>query len=544
MESPRAIQPSVLFLTVISFFACSLVAGCYPMLISTATINVDNDDDDKSETVEKGDSGDQKWGAGKHSNETEILKDWEKPVFTLLVTGRQFGYIEPCGCTGLFNQKGGLMRRHRVQQLLLKRGWNIVPIDAGNQIRRFGQQPVIKLHHTYDGLCNVMKYAAIGFGPEDLKIPTIDLVQTMSNIGDFGPFVSANVDLMGAGLQKQFIVVTENGKKIGITHALDDESIAPLKGNTELEFKPFAQSLNQAAKGMQMAGCDFKVLMLRTEKVDFAKQVANQFPFFDLLIHTTSAGEPEKLPTIIRTGQHSTSLIQVGRKGMYVGAVGYFENAGGKSVKYERIPLDGRFTDSKPMEKVFENYQKQLKTLYESGNLVDVKPRPHPSGSKYMGSEACFDCHQDEFEIWEDGVDGRGGPHFVATDSIVTPPNHRGHIARDKDPECISCHAVGWHPQDFYPYETGFINTKKDELLHGNGCENCHGPGSGHVALREAEAKGKKFPKDVLQADLKSVRLTLKQAENEHCGQCHDADNSPDFLKEGAFKKYWAKIKH
>ena len=542
MESSRAIHPSILLLTIASFFACSLLAGCYPMLLTSPSIVMDDEDDDEETEKEHGDSEEQE---GKHLDENDLLKEWEQPVFTLLVTGRQYGYIEPCGCTGLFNQKGGLMRRHQVQQLLKKRGWEVVAIDAGNQIRRFGQQPVIKLHHTYDGLCNVMKYAAIGFGPDDLKIPTIDLVQTMSNVSnDFDQFVSANVDLMGAGLQKQFIVAERNGKKVGITHALDDATVAKLKNNPELEFKPLDQSLKTAARAMTAAGCNLKVLMLRTESVDVAKTVAQQYPYFDVLVHTTSAGEPEKLPTKIQSGQHVTSLIQVGRKGMYVGAIGYFENGGSKSIKYERIPLDGRFTDSKPMEKIFENYQNQLKNLYVTGNLVDVKPKPHPSGNKFVGSEACIDCHDEEYEIWEDGAEGDGGPHFIATDDIVNPPNHRGHIARHHDPECISCHATGWHPQDFYPYETGFINPKKQANLVGNGCENCHGPGSAHVALREAEGKGKQWAKDILDKDLKSVRLTLKEAENGHCGQCHDADNSPDFLKDGAFKKYWAKIEH
>ncbi len=492
--------------------------------------------DDDEEKVEQKDES-------KKEDENDLLKDWKKPLFALFVTGRQSGYIEPCGCTGLYNQKGGLMRRHRVQQLLTKLGWDLILIDAGNQIRRFGQQPVIKLHHTWDGLCNVMKYAAIGFGPDDLKTPTIDLVQTMSNVTDnTGQFVCANVNPLGADLQNTFVIVEKAGKKIGITHALDDESIESLKNKDELEVKSLAESLPLAAR--MMAGCDLKVLMLQTDAVDTANQVAAKYPFFDLLVHTTSAGEPEKLPTTIQTGDHVTSLIQVGVKGMYIGVVAYYEEAGKLTMKHERVPLDGRFTDSKPMEKIFENYQNELKSLYLAGKLLDIKPKPHPSGFKFVGSEACFDCHQVEFEIWENGVDGEGGPHFIATDDIVEPPNHRGHIARHFDPECISCHATGWNPQDMYPYETGFIDLKKDAHLHGNGCENCHGPGSAHVAIEQAKDRGQQFPAGRLDELRLAMRLTLEQAKNDHCIQCHDADNSPDFLKEGAFEKYWPKIEH
>ncbi len=168
----------------------------------------------------------------------DLIKDWEKPIFALFVSGRQHGYIEPCGCTGLDRQKGGLMRRHTVQQLLKNRGWDLISIDAGNQIKRFGQQPGIKLRHTYDVLCNVMKYDVIGFGVDDLKTPTIDLLQTIANVVDSSnPFVSANVDIMGADMQKPFMVLERGGKKIGVTHVLCDEHIAKLKANADLNLK-------------------------------------------------------------------------------------------------------------------------------------------------------------------------------------------------------------------------------------------------------------------------------------------------------------------
>ena len=47
-----------------------------------------------------------------------IFVDWPKPQFTLLITGGQYGYIEPCGCAGLENQKGGLSRRHSLIERL------------------------------------------------------------------------------------------------------------------------------------------------------------------------------------------------------------------------------------------------------------------------------------------------------------------------------------------------------------------------------------------------------------------------------------------
>ena len=39
---------------------------------------------------------------------SKLFEGWAQPQAVLLLTGRQHGYIEPCGCTGLANQKGGL----------------------------------------------------------------------------------------------------------------------------------------------------------------------------------------------------------------------------------------------------------------------------------------------------------------------------------------------------------------------------------------------------------------------------------------------------
>jgi hypothetical protein len=42
----------------------------------------------------------------------------------------------------------------------------------------------------------------------------------------------------------------------------------------------------------------------------------------------------------------------------------------------------------------------------------------------------------------------------------------------------------------------------------------------------------------------KEMRVTMKQAREGLCMECHDLDNSPDFFLPGAFDEYWAKIKH
>ncbi|MCH2177746.1 MAG: hypothetical protein MK106_02990 [Mariniblastus sp.] len=478
----------------------------------------------------------------------ELLKDWPKPDFALFVSGRQHGYLEPCGCITLALQKGGMLRRHTVQKILLKRGWDLVSIDAGNQVKRFGQQPVIKLRHTYQALCQAMNYQAIGLGVDDLKLPTIDLIQVMADsTGTDNPFVCANVDIMQAGMQSPFIVVEINGKKIGITQILGDEHIAELKDNSELTLLSVKQGLDQTVTKLLSEKCDVNVLVAQTG-LDECRELAKQYPVFDVLITAGGAGDPTMLPEYIETNPvdngfkssqvKRTAMIQVGVKGMYAGIVAFYEEDGQLKPRYKRVPLDARYQDSDQIKSIFLNYQNELKQLYLNGQLTDIKPRQHPTGHQFVGSETCMDCHDEEFEIWEEGTNGEGGPHFRATLDL-TDPGERTWVKRNYDPECLSCHVTGWNPQKYYPYESGFISLAKDPHLSGNGCENCHGPGSAHV---EAENDG--ADEAVLERLRLQMRLTLDEARESACMECHDHDNSPPFFKEGAFERYWKKIEH
>lgn len=101
--------------------------------------------------------------------------DWPKPQAVLFLTGQQHGYIEPCGCTGLENQKGGLNRRDTLMTQLRDRGWELVPMDVGNFERRTGQQAEIKFQTTVEAL-NQMRYHEATLGVDDLKLSSTHLM--------------------------------------------------------------------------------------------------------------------------------------------------------------------------------------------------------------------------------------------------------------------------------------------------------------------------------------------------------------------------------
>jgi len=470
---------------------------------------------------------------------SDLVADWDEPVVTLFFSGSQQGYIEPCGCTGLENQYGGMLRRHSALRVLQERGWNLIKLDSGDQVKRFGQQPLIKMRRTFEALAGVMDYDVIGLGKGDLKIPSIDLAQTMIKMPMQNyPFVCANVEVVDPAVCQKYKVLERNGKRIGVTMILGEEYFEELSRTDGITLRPVRATLQEVIPQLKGERCDATILVVAAS-TEQCRLLAQEFPDFDLLITTDCGGEPTLEPEQVPTSRGSMPMVQVGIKGMYIGLVGfYFDNDIAK-IKYERVPLDARFEDSEQMKQVFISYQNDLKRLWLSGNFADIQPRPHPTGHFFVGSEVCADCHGREYEIWEDGNSGNGGPHKHATASL-TDPNERSWVQRHYDPECVSCHMTGWNPQGYFPYQSGYLNHLQDEHLYDNGCENCHGPGSAHV---DAE-RNNKNDSALLQKLRAQVRVTLDEARQSACMQCHDLDNSPDFLKEGAFDKYWPEIEH
>lgn len=456
--------------------------------------------------------------------------DWKNPRLYLLVTGRQDGYLEPCGCTGLANQKGGLMRRQTFRDQLAATGVPVVPVDVGNQVRRFGRQSEIKFQTTSAAL-KAMKYEAVGFGADDLRLSINELVSATTPQGDpDARFVCANMTLLDdAEFTPPFRIVKAGGRTIGITAVLGSEGQQEIQSD-EIKERPAEEALREVLPKLEAAQCDLLVLLAHVSTEE-TRELARKFPQFDLIVTAAGGGIPTYEPETIEDSK--AKIIQVGSKAMYAGVLGLFDD--GEPIRYARVELDARLVDSPEMQQLFAAYQDQLQNAGLDG--LGVKPVPHPSGHNFVGALACAECHEAEHQIWKDGhPPDTVGPHLGATEAIVHP-KERATVARHFDPECLSCHVTGWNPQKYFPYSSGYLDLKASEHLLGNGCENCHGPGSGHV---EAE----KGSGGELQSKLRAeMRLPLERAK-ERCMECHDLDNDPNFLHEGAFEKYWERIKH
>jgi hypothetical protein len=462
----------------------------------------------------------------------------------IVLTGQQLGYIEPCGCTGLENQKGGLARRHTLlRQLRDQRGWPVVALDVGSQVRRYGRQQEIKFQHTASAL-RTLGYGAVVLGASDLKLPVGELFSGTNPDDKPSIFTSANVALLGREFQPPYQVLEAGGKKIGVVGVLGDSFEAKLAGD-ELIHQPALDGLKDSCRDLKAQNCDYHVLLAHST-LEEAQKIAQEIPLFDLVVcsggGTLASGELEPIEGT------KAKLVRVSHKATHAGVVGLFDGGavgnalrgvpsggdalrGVPSIRYTAVALDASLKDSPEMLKLLADYQEQLKSEGLAG--LGLKPQPHPSGHKFVGSETCGECHTKAWAKWSTT------PHAHATDSLVRPPNTRADIPRQYDPECLSCHVTGWDPQKYTPLESGYLSLAETPKLQHNGCENCHGPGSAHVAAESGD--GSDDDRDRLRA---AMRLPIAGgfAEN-RCRECHDEDNSPDFSHKG-FAEYWKEVEH
>ena len=158
---------------------------------------------------------------------------------------------------------------------------------------------------------------------------------------------------------------------------------------------------------------------------------------------------------------------ELGHKGMFAVTIGFFDTKD-DSIKSQRVPLDARWGEAEDMIDLLATYQRQLESLGLEG--LGLSPVRHQTGRRFAGSDACGDCHAYAYEVWEDSS------HSYALTTLEDQEPRR-----DGDPECLSCHVVGWAPQRYEPFEGGFLSMQKTPHLAHNGCENCHGPARAHL---------------------------------------------------------------
>jgi len=296
-------------------------------------------------------------------------------------------------------------------------------------------------------------------------------------------------------------------------------------------------AIQKLLPGLKAKNPDLLVLLFHG-RTEHAKACAKKFAEFQVVLSTTDEEEPPGSPDMVG----NTMVINIGHKGRYVGLVGVYRpgaNGSPLDLHYQLVAMTEDYETpagkdaSNPVLGFLEQYTREVR---DKNYLAQYTKGLHPvqlkyPGATYVGSETCKSCHHEAYKIW------KNSPHSHAYASLVSAKRPS---LRQYDGECIKCHVVG------FEYMTGFANEKKSQKLENNGCENCHGPCSIHVATRKANRVDPAALLNLMNpyktpeketAAAKAIRLrNLDSA----CQKCHDIDNDVHW----DFTKKWAKIVH
>jgi len=524
-----------------------------------------------------------------------LFAGWPKdaPDLVIVLSGQTFGYLQPCGCSR--PQLGGLERRYNFIQSLKAKGWNVVGLDVGDiapakGLKEITAQSLKKYEYSMKAL-KEMAYAAVGLGKSDFAQQLDQLLArfTLQNDGAAPTVVAANIlgverndkgekvkeiprielyPPVGKAKPRPMVEafdVVEDKKVpfavVGLVAGSVGEKVVETDKGIDFgkQSKVLKAALADIAK--HKANPELKVLLYQGTS-DEAKVVAADFPEFQLIVCIADESEPPQFPVF--ANDKKTQIVTVGHKGRYVGTVGVFKTDKGLDLRYQLVPMGEEFlTPEKPeaekdnaMLKLLEAYAAEVKKEDFLGQATKKRP-PHvaaiknPAANlKFVGSDACKKCHAGEFAIWS------AHPHSKAYEALEKKATRPG--LRNFDPECIVCHTTG------FEYDTGFKNKTDTPALLNNGCENCHGPGSGHVEKPKdkdllkammpwklnAEDKlpskeilekfGKLDPLERGKVEVPAAQQRLVNAISGMCMKCHDGDNDPKF----DFYLYMPKLYH
>ena len=415
------------------------------------------------------------------------------PNLTLLISGEELGYLEPCGCAE--GQLGGFPRRDSVIQQLAVKGKTLVPVANGDLIDDASRQSELKAEIGFAAL-KEMGYTAYNIGERDLLlgIDQLKYLQSASGI----PFLSANLFHRESRVFQPFVLHTVNlhGNQIqvaiiGILSQSFEVHVENAGADLRLEdpvivLRGLVEKLDQAA--------DLIVLLAHADFAE-SKGLAAAFPQIDVVVSGHEIEELHKDPVLIE----KTVLLNTGTKGKAIGQldIWWSDDRAAPDYEFQALSLSERLPDSPQMIGLLKLYQQML----TAENLSeDIEREPPATGGMYVGSASCKGCHAEAYALWKQSK------HAHAYETLVS----HGHAA---DPECLTCHTVG------FGFQTGFVSIETTPKLPDVGCENCHGVGGNHV---------------------KNPQKGYGQVIKANCLTCHTAQNSPKFN----YEVYLPKIQH
>ncbi|MGF1580636.1 MAG: multiheme c-type cytochrome [Gemmataceae bacterium] len=499
----------------------------------------------------------------------EPFAGWDTPKMAIVLSGQNYGYIMPCGCSQ--PQYGGLARRYNFVESLKKKGWPVVAFDLGDVPgKRSSPQRKLKYEYAMKAL-SVIGYRAVTIGKLESDIDSL-LEYTLNH--QEPPVVVANFapdsDIDQLNLTKPWKLV--EGEKhppiavMGMIGADTQQRINnPLFQFFDKGERPNATIIRQTlmSMGRKTAGKAPVTILLYQGDFTGAKACAQfcaqerlrnpKFPRLDVILCNSDKHTAEPPETPLRVEGTPTQIIRAGHKGKYVGVLGVFAHprkARHYTFRYQLALLSPKYQPTKEdvvRNKVVDVFSEYAKIVKERNLIVKwpssrhstqvaLEPKLKPS---FVGSKRCRGCHRPAYKIWKDSA------HYHAFDTLVDlndkPHEYPPH--REHDAECVKCHVVGFeHTTGYRDMLTAGEKMKfRLEALKGVGCESCHGPCSMHVEDPQNKAFHPLINPWKAQPGMSpEAERKRKLKIDVFCQNCHDQENDVNWK----FEKRWPKIIH
>jgi hypothetical protein len=346
---------------------------------------------------------------------------------------------------------------------------------------------------------NMMGYDAFTPGELDLSLGIDELIK-ISQLANF-PFLAANLlnSQSNQPIFKPYVIkeIKEvRGMKVGIFGLISNRfSSGGLPAGRE-KVK-IADPLDTAKKvvGVLKAQCRVIVALAHLE-ADEERMLADKAHGIDFIVngHLTRA---QAAPQIV----NHTQILVAGARGEFLGQADLFERRRKLYSRYQLIPLKPDYHEKPEIKAMVSELKKEMEYALQPEGKAQLAKGPTSSPEmiapplpSFVGEKGCQNCHPREHEHWATTA------HARAYDTLVKKD-------KTSDPSCLACHTTGrGSPKN--------PNSRFENVQ----CEACHGSAGGHPDFRK----------------------DLEPVDEDHCRQCHNPTNSPNFN----YDKYVQKILH
>ncbi len=319
-----------------------------------------------------------------------------------------------------------------------------------------------------------LKYDAINVGAYDLSLGIDYLLFKVAKSRI--PFLSANLyNRHGERFFLPTLVKQVGPYKVGIIGIIDDDlKMDKIPSGHKLSVADPVKTAKSLLPQLKAQGTDFNVILTDMVGGSLLK-LARACPTVDLIVASDKRNQIS-LPVI----EGATFITHLDRGGKCAGHLDIYpagsEGHGQKVGKYlmrnSFVQLRLDIPDHPEVGPLVVERKKYIADA-QRDEIADTGESTEPSGcgTKYVGEQACLECHKARHKWWEETR------HAHAFSTLEK--KHRQY-----DAECVMCHSLA------FECDEGKLSLGNVEAYNNVQCESCHGPAELHVLSKGKESFG------------------------------------------------------